>query len=325
MPTTQHGEIRLGEPSIPEVIVELVSLVTNDDWARYSTADDGRCYYVVGHQAAEADRQGLERFPMLSLPLPVQITPKGEATVHARVAAPKPSFVKRARRRLSAAGVDQEHVALLLDALEGKQVDASQLAGKFAFEKGSEQWRAFGDLLSAVVFERGLEVEAQSEAEDRLHASVATQKHYAQEFAQLFPNVVQRAGSLEELEAVDPQLNEASRCFLYGFFKATVLLSAGALEGCLRKIAGDEDPSPKQDSRGMYRRLVERAAAKRALGAGPTEGQQHVFSEFALEVFKRRNEVAHEGREPSRTVALEVLTKSRQIVDLVLSQANQQP
>ncbi len=320
MPTV-HDQVRIGRPALPEAVVELVSLLTSDDWARYSTAGDDRCYYVVGHQASEADREGREQFPVLSLPLPLQVTPGHEAEVHARVAAERPAFVERASRRLQAAGVNRAHVSLLLDVLGGKKVEPIELEGKFAFEKGSEQWKVFGDLLSAVLFERGLdEDEPRSEAEVRHEVSVATQKHYAQELARLFPKVVQRAGTLEALDAVDPQLNEASRCYLYGFFRATVLLGAGALEGCLKAATGDGESATPGDSRGMYRRLVERATMAGVLGSRPPMGHDPAFPDYAIEVFKKRNKVAHEGLDPGRDDALEVLTKSRQVVEFVLNQ-----
>lgn len=128
MPTV-HGQIRMGRPALPEALVELVSVLTSDDWVRYSTADNRRFYYVVGHQASEADREGREQFPVLSLPLPLQVTPKGEAEVHARIAAERPAFVERASRRLQSAGVDRRHISLLLDTFSGRHVDPSELAG----------------------------------------------------------------------------------------------------------------------------------------------------------------------------------------------------
>lgn len=321
MPTV-HGQIRIGRPALPEALVELVSILTSDDWVRYSTADDDRCYYVVGHQASEADREGREQFPVLSLPLPIQVTPGHEAEVHARVAAERPAFVERASRRLQAAGVNREDLSLLLDVFGGKKVEPSELAGKFAFEKGSERWKAFGELLSAVLFERGLDEddEPRSEDERRHEGALAAQKHYAQELARLFPKVVQRAGTLAPLDAVDPQLNEASWCYLYGFFRATVLLGAGALEGCLKAATGNEEPATSRDSRGMYQRLVDRATTKGVLGSRPPMGHDPAFPEYAIEVFKKRNKVAHEGLDPGRDDALEVLTKSRQVVEFVLDQ-----
>lgn len=73
-----------------------------------------------------------------------------------------------------------------------------------------------------------------SETEKRAQLDVAVQKIYLRELAQLYKRVVDRAGPLEARTFSDPQLNEASRCYLYGFFRATAVLCGATLEQNLK-------------------------------------------------------------------------------------------
>ena len=59
---------------------------------------------------------------------------------------------------------------------------------------------------------------------------------WLEEFAERYPKAVKRATTLEWLPFSDPQLREASRCYLYGFFRATVLIAVAALE--IRRVRG---------------------------------------------------------------------------------------
>src|SRR2546425_2279298 len=88
-----------------------------------------------------------------------------------------------------------------------------------------------------MVLAKGLEPAA-TEAQKRAELATAVQKLYIRELSQLYPGVVERASVLEVLDFPDPQLNEASRCYLYGFFRGAVVLSASALESNLRLAIG---------------------------------------------------------------------------------------
>lgn len=50
------------------------------------------------------------------------------------------------------------------------------------------------------------------------------------------PKAVKRATTFEWLSFNDPQLREASRCYLYGFMRAAVLIAVAALEVRIRSV-----------------------------------------------------------------------------------------
>lgn len=55
--------------------------------------------------------------------------------------------------------------------------------------------------------------------------------------AERYPKVVKRASDFDWLSFSDLQVWEASRCYLYGFFRAAVLVAASALEDRLKTVA----------------------------------------------------------------------------------------
>ena len=236
----RHGQVRVGWPTLPQVVEELASMLVSDDWTRYSTEDDETFYYILGNKAWTADQEGEQDFCTLSAPIPQDVSPVREAEVHAQVAAIRPArhYVDRASERLEATGVDGAVIATFVNGCRGKAVDWAMCVGKFAFPPGSQSLSAFCDLLRALSMEAGVEPEPRTEAEKRQELEVAVQKVYLQELAKLYESILRRAGPLVTLTFSDPQLNEASRCYLYGFFRGAIILSASALESNLRMAVG---------------------------------------------------------------------------------------
>lgn len=318
---TAHFQIRVGWPRLPTVVQELASLLDSDDWARRSTADEKAFYYILGMKALTADQQGEQSFETESVPLPRSVKPPRDAEVHAQVATVKSPahYVTRSMARLEASGVDVKVISTFVAGLRGGDVNWASLAGKFSFSPGSESLAAFCDLLRAVTMELRLpEPEPVSEAEKRQELEVAVEKVYLGELSGLYESLLRRAGSLEALTFSDPLLNEASRSYLYGFFRATVLLSSTALETCLREAIGstglDRVRSTPKDKEGFYRKLVKEAVDCGVLGRRVHMGQEPVLAIYSAEIFKLRNRVAHEGYEPQSAEAVELLTKARQVI-----------
>ena len=111
---------------------------------------------------------------------------------------------------------------------------------------------------------------------------------------------VERSGDLEPLPFADPLLEEATRCYLYQFHRATVLLCASAIEAHLKQRAGNPTRKEVKDS-GLdyYQYLVERAS----LSAGQREDARRVFDV--------RNRVAHRGEDPGLQAAQACLAAAR--------------
>jgi hypothetical protein len=127
-----------------------------------------------------------------------------------------------------------------------------------------------------MVIEKGIEPDDSStEAQRREELQVAVHKIYLREISALYEGVTRRATSLEALTFSDPQLNEASRCFLYGFFRGTITLSASALESSLRVALGPggvERVDKRASNRGFFNRLVDEADSQSLLGSRTRPG-----------------------------------------------------
>jgi hypothetical protein len=318
---TKTGEVRFGPP-LPIVLCELTEKLIADDWARHATPDDGSVYYVLGVAAHDADQVGEPDHLSLSVPHGGQVSVIGEQQVHAQVASVKSPdyYVRQWRKPLEATGIDAREVETFLNAFE-RGDDFSPLVSGWHIDQ-PDRFNAFINLLRALVLRRGVPVdELATESEKRQEIGTAIEKMYLEEISRLFKSIVTRAGPLEPLEFQDAQLNEASRCYLYGFFKAAVLLSASALEKRLRDAIGlvglDQVGAKSKEQKGFYGPLVEVAAERGVLGPRERLGQDPAFASYARGVFQFRNKVAHEGHEPQSHEAEETLTKTRQVVEFV--------
>jgi hypothetical protein len=109
----------------------------------------------------------------------------------------------------------------------------------------------------------------------------------------------------------DPQIQEASKTFLYGFYRSTVVVCASAVETQLKRIAkvhrlttqfsreeSDKDPGAFE--------LIERARAARLL--------KRDLADQAKDLFWFRNDVAHRKRDPKSDEAKERLGIARMLV-----------
>lgn len=261
----------------------------------------------------------------LTVPRAGPISTLGEQQVHKQVAAPRPPdyYVRQAVSTLTSLGSNG-------DALErfakGEMDDLSALKGQIG-RPGDEKFAAFSNLLQAMLLAQGLEPEA-TEAEKRSELADAVQKLYLRELSRLFHKVVQRAASLEALEFSDPQLNEASRCYLYGFFRAAIILSASALETTLREAMGqqginrleDESRSDAGRKRGFFNLLVDEADRQGLLGRRTRPGEEAQLVVYSREIFTNRTRVVHKGDVPTASSAEELLNKSREIIEHVRTQ-----
>ena len=118
-----------------------------------------------------------------------------------------------------------------------------------------------------------------------------------------FPKVVKRAAGFDWLPFSDPQLREAIRCYLYGFFRAAILVAVAALESRLKKIAVVERLE-------NYERLVDFV-----FGDAGVCGKDAVRVSALKDLFRLRNKVAHEGAEPKREEAEGALVLVRSTIE----------
>jgi hypothetical protein len=235
---------------------------------RCATDDGNSFYYIVGMRAHEAERNGGADHMSLSAPRRAPVSSLGEYQAHGQVAAPRSLdyYTRRPASILIAAGVDRE---VLNRFMKGTSQDLSFLHG-FVGAPGTDTFQALSDLLEALLLAKGLKPAA-TEAQKQAELATAVQKLYIRELSQLYPGVVERAFVLEVLDFSDPQVNEASRCYLYGFFRGAVVLSASALESNLRLDIGPSGVERAERGAGrdggFFDLLVDEAESKELLGA----------------------------------------------------------
>lgn len=89
--------------------------------------------------------------------------------------------------------------------------------------------------------------------EEAREVAVVRGKLCLREVVRKYSKIVDKWEQLDPLPFDDPQLEEASKAYLYGFYRSSVVLSASALEKHLKRAAGN-------DKRREYWELVEDAA-----------------------------------------------------------------
>jgi len=119
---------------------------------------------------------------------------------------------------------------------------------------------------------------------------------------------IERSEGLELLTFSDPLLEEATRCFLYQFHRATVLLCSTAVETKLKSLFPDRDLfyEAKFVDKSYYKLLVSEAVRLKFL--------PEALQEAAARVFAQRHSVAHSGTDPGVDLAQEVLVATRLVM-----------
>ena len=219
-----------------------------------------------------------------------------------RAAGNRVGYLKRERRRLERAGVSAEAVERFFD----DDADDPRVLYPPSIRLRDDKLKFMAEFLfpffeALVVSRRGL---FELDEEQRREVASAREKLCLRELARKYGKIVDKWEQLDSLPFDDPQLEEATKAYLYGFYRASVVLSASALEARLKRSAGG-------DRERTYWRLVEDAAV--SLAMTPIEIEQ------TKGVFRFRNKVAHEGHNPSHDEAGEALCKTRDLLTRILS------
>ena len=161
---------------------------------------------------------------------------------------------------------------------------------------------AFADCLEAAALGHGRAQDL--DPNDRRRISRDRAKAYLREIAKKYSAILQRIDQLAALEFVDPQLEEASRCYLYGFNRAAVVLAAAAVETQLKRATG-------KDWFEKYKELLDTAFWSGSLDKS--------WREAASQVFEIRRRVVHHGHNPSEQEAASSLALARGVVESLQS------
>jgi hypothetical protein len=177
----------------------------------------------------------------------------------------------------------------------------------------NDRFDALTALLEAVRIERVRHGHIFVTEADRPELRRALEARFLKELAERFPKVVKRAAEFDWLPFSDPQLREASRCYLYGFFRGALLLAAAALEGRLKAVAGVERFE-------TYEVLVDLV-----FGQAGVWGKDAARAAALKDLFRRRNTVAHRGVEPQVTDAARALDLVRGTLEVLSEQLDGPP
>lgn len=287
---------------LPEAMVDIADRLVENDWFQMVSDDESRSYYVIGVEDYYADLSGEVTYSGMVVNTATEAGPLGEYIARSQVAGGHPDYLKHYRKRLEQAGGSRAAIdrfvagdfsafgdlnAELTDANRQVLVDFVQA---FCLIRCREQGRLFRL--------DDLDKEEVEEIDDR------RAKLCSREIVTKYGKIVGRWEQLDALAFEDAQLEEASKTFLYGFYRASVVLCACALEQHLQRLAGPKGAR-------TYTQLVEDAAANYGLGTA--------WIEQAKEVLKLRNQVVHENHEPSHDQAGQVLSNARHVLAQISS------
>jgi hypothetical protein len=290
--------------------------LVDGDWTEISTRN-GKSYYVIGSEAREEDlpawqgetRQADKRRPW-------RPSPHGEYVVRSGVAAAKPAelYLMKAQERLEKLGITEAQIRRVLDG------NLAEVADWRLVDLGSETWSAFMGFLEALLLVRTARGERSLDDEERREVERDRERIYLLEIAQRYGKLVEQSAKLAPLSFRDAQLEEASRCYLYGFSRAAIVLSATALDSALAKrVAPSELRNQEVEARekggGYFVALIEAAVESKLLGQRPRVGELPAHAVAARMVFDNRNAVVHKGLTPDRELSERVLDGARGVIE----------
>lgn len=296
------GTIRIRWPGLPLVLEEIVAKLLADDWCRCVAEDEQRSYYIVGLAAHEAHVFGDEAYPISEYPRKCPSSLVAEAFVRSQIPSRHTDYLPRVRKDLESAGVPPAAVEGTIDRMIAGEVGDLFEGWRWSESTTPEQrWELFVRFIEAflvsVSSRRGEVVPL--DGEEPLQVDVTREKLCLQEVSRRYQKIVQRWEQLEPLAFQDPQLEEASRAYLYGLYRATVVLSGSALETLLKRLTETERFE-------TYRELVDKAQSRGVLGRDAAN--------WTKEVFDARTRVVHQGWSPEPDRAKEVLVLARKVL-----------
>jgi hypothetical protein len=246
-------------------------------------------YYILGTESHRVDTEGVVEFDS-AIPAPSEASPLTQWFTRAQIAAQHPDYVHAARKRLSVLGVDDHTIDAMIE-LRLEEIKALRL------REHPKILAAFANLLEALVVARRA---GAVDADDIRRIGRERSKEFLREVAKKYAGILRRVEKLDALEFSDPQLEEASRCDLYGFNRAAVVLAAASVETHLKRVTGKKGFS-------KYEELVEPA-----FWIGRLDRAQRAA---ATKLFGVRRRVVHEGLDPSIDQTTSMLDVARGLVE----------
>jgi hypothetical protein len=275
---------------LPVVLKEITEKLLKDDWSRFATRDGSRKYYIVGNEDQEADLTGAADFSNWQFPVPTRTGPLSEWAVRSQLADNRKDYLKQARSNLERAGVSATDI--------DSTIERGELNWKFdQAVPGQERLRLMSDFAEALRLVHSDPRDLELDSDEATEAEIKREKLCLQEITAKYVKIVDRWEQLERLPFDDAQLLEASKTFLYGFYRASILLCASAIETQLKRLVPGVEWAAELIHQARARKLISRDVA-----------------DHAFDLFEKRNRVAHDNSEPTSDDAKEVLVIARKLV-----------
>lgn len=282
--------------SMPTILKELADRLVADDWVRMAAPDGKRFYYIVGEAARSEELSSGERFTMTSAAT-AEVSTSGEYYTRAQIAAARDAEDYLANAIASAERAGLNAAALLAWADDPDKTLDLPIRGPLNLTA----LEAFGELLEASLIRRAARGDLVMHPQLRVDMENAREKLYLREIVERYGKILKRATLLDVLPFRDDQLSEAMRCFLYGFYRAAIVVAAAALEQQLKRATNTSDWKG-------FESLVNTAWRMGYLGSDTA------LRDAAVNVFSQRNSVVHENWAPAKDEAERLLDCCRMVI-----------
>jgi hypothetical protein len=292
---------------LPSVVKEIVSAILEGDWARYADESGEHFYYVIRASDHGVEVEEQRAFSnMLAFGKPDSGAFE-DWYIRAALAEEPPDRFAKARKRVAAAGVNPQLLDEVLTASRSanSQAEICAVLDEWIPRFVTDRLDGLNAVLEAVRIDRVRQNQIFVSDSDRPEIREAMEARFLKELSDRFPKVIKRAVGFDWLSYRDPQVREAVHCYLYGFFRAAVLVASAALESRLKVFA-------RTDFVYSYDILVDSV-----FGPAGAAGPDAAGASALKDLFKRRNLTAHEAAEPDQQEATRVIDLVRKTLDVL--------
>lgn len=281
-------------PQFTTVVKEIVDRLVNGDWLRLRSVDGKRFYYIVGEDAWKDDESSGDTYGVTSEG-EQEYTKLGKHFAKEAIAdsVPVEEQISQAESNLRRNGIDPSAAREYL----ARRISFSEVEIDFSYPDPLGAWVDFLEVHLLSKAARGnLSIDVSKEVE------MGREKFHLRELAERYRKIVKRARRLDRLSVRDSQLAEASRCYLYGFHRASIVMAAAALERHLKQVTGIEFIKHYED-------LVTTARNQKLLG------RDDALKVASMKVFNLRTEVVHKDLRANHATAQKVLDLARKVIE----------
>jgi hypothetical protein len=281
-------------PSVVQLFEEIVNMILVDDWGSFSSEKEEK-YYIFGLDGFYRDK-GVPLSDECSADKSAKLhfAPRMEKHARSLIAAPQLDYLMVATNRLKAVGIINEITEKEIVRFLQEYSDDDEWLNSHSPDQSEAIWH-FYDALNT----HRTNAADQIKRINDLGIWEVRDKYFLKEISEKYKKLLKRLSRLDPLEFSNPQLKEATYCWLYGFFRATIILSAIALEEAIKKAT-------KINHFDSYEQLVNYAMRSENLTSDEAN--------FAGIVFSNRTRVVHHNYQPSADDAVNTLAMVRGIL-----------